>query len=200
MSRYGTPRTIPLALVLIIVAVGIAALVSITRAIFFSGGQTTSQQDLSQQSLLDTAANHSVSMTIRGPIVANENFHTSVVTVAPSSRLLVVSTGYEDQQITQQVALGNNIPAYQQFVYALDKANLVKGTEQIGAANDTRGICATGQLYQFSVLVGGKSVKTLWTSTCSGSPGSLDASYKQLSNLFLVQIPNGSSLISSVSL
>ena len=201
MSRYNKPRTVPLALVLILIAIVIAALVSISRAIFFSGGsQTTSQFDVSQQALLNTSADHSVRLTIRGPIVADENFHTAVITVTPFSRQFVNYTGYLLQQTNNQVALGNNIPAYEQFVYALNKANLVKGNQLEGDKNDTRGICAAGRLYQFEVLTAGKSVTTLWTSTCKGSAGSLDGSVTQLSNLFIVQIPNGRSLLSSVSL
>ena len=139
-------------------------------------------------------------MTIRGPIVADENFQTAVISVTPDSRHLDLYKGYMEQQVIKSASLGNNIPAYEQFVYALNYADLVKGTELVGAKNDTRGICAVGSLYQFEVLVAGKSVKTLWTTTCKGSPGSLDANVKQLSSLFTLQIPNGSSLLSSVSL
>lgn len=202
MARYTNSRIVPVALVLIIVAVAIAALVSITRAIFFSGNiQTTSSQvDASQAELLNTSANRAVRMSVRGAIVANEEFHSYVITITPSSRTLTTYTGYLDKKVDQQVALNNNIPAYEQFVYALNYANLVKGIELSGDKNDTRGICATGRVYQFKVLKADTSVKTLWTSTCKGSPGSLDGSVTQLTSLFTSQIPNARSLISKIDL
>jgi len=202
MARYTNSRIVPVALVLIIVAVAIAALVSITRAIFFSGNvQTTSSQaDVSQAELLNTSANRAVRMSVRGAIVANEEFHSYVIAITPSSRTLTTYTGYLDKKVDQQVVLNNNIPAYEQFVYALNYANLVKGTELSGDKNDTRGICATGRVYQFEVLKADTSVKTLWTSTCKGSPGSLDGSITQLTSLFTSQIPNARSLISKIDL
>lgn len=200
MARYNSPRIIPIALVLVIVAVAIAALVSLTRAVFFSGQTITSPTDVSQTALLSTAVDHSVQMTVRGPIVADEDFNSYVITITPSSRSLTTYTGYLDKRVNQQVVLDNNIPAYEQFVYALNNANLVKGTEPSGDKNDTRGICATGRLYQFEVLKADVSVKSLWTSTCTGSTGSLDGSVTQLTNLFIAQIPNARSLTSKIEL
>ena len=200
MSRYNSSRTIPAALVLIIVAVVIAALVSLTRAVFFSGQSTApSQTTTSQDALVNTAANHSVRMTVRGPIVADEDYKSYQITVTPSSRVLTFYSGYLNNQ-TNQVALDNNIPAYREFVYALSRANLVKGTQLSGDANDVRGICATGRLYQFEVLTANKAVTTLWTSTCKGSSGSLDASVTQLTSLFTNQISNARLLVSRIGL
>ncbi|MNL50353.1 hypothetical protein D3C87_1733650 [compost metagenome] len=76
----------------------------------------------------------------------------------------------------------------------------MKGTAFEGDKDDTRGICATGTVYEFETVQSGQAVKRLWTSTCSGSKGSLAASTSQLKNLFVGQIPEGSRLISSVDL
>ena len=59
-----------------------------------------------------------------------------------------------------------------------------------GDANDTRGVCAGGILYEFEIREGDNAVKQLWTSTCKGSPGSLKASADQLRELFLAQVPD----------
>lgn len=200
MANYRSSRVIPIALILIIVAIAIAALVSLARAVFFSGStQTVSQIDVSESTLLNTSVNHSVTMTVRGPIVANEQFHSYKINITPNDRVLTVYTGYLDQQV-DQIALNNNTPAYEQFVYALDKANLVKGTPFTGDKNDTRGICATGHVYEFNVLSAGNSVKMLWTSTCSNAKGSLNANVASLTSLFLNQIPNGKLAIDKVDL
>lgn len=200
MARYNNTRIAPIALILIIVAIAIAALVSLSRAVFFSRQTTTTtQSDTSQSQLLNTAADRAVRMTVRGRIVADEDFRSYQITATSSSRTFVTSAGYLNTQI-DRVALGNNIPAYEELVYALNRANLDKGTELSGDQNDTRGICATGRLYRFELLKADKTVKTLWTSTCKGSAGSLDGNVTQLASLFTVQIPNARSLISKIDL
>jgi hypothetical protein len=194
-------RIIPIALILIIVAVAIAALISLARAVFFSDGtsQTVSNIDTSRSALLNTAIDHSVSMTVRGSIVADEQFRTYQITISPTSRTLTTYMGYLDKKI-DQINLGNNTPAYEEFVYALEKANYVRGTELTGDKNDRRGICATGKVYEFGTLKSGTSVKTLWTSTCNNTKGSLSASVPTLTSLFVNQIPDARKMINKINL
>lgn len=185
---------------MVIVVIAIVALISLTRAIFFSGDSSgPAIADTSRQELLSTTVSHSVRMTVRGPIVANENFRSYQITVSPSNRSLVTYKGYTDQRI-DDVELSNNVRSYEQFVYALDKADMVKGTQLIGDENDLRGICAIGQVYNFEILNNKETVKELWTSTCPGSKGSLKASAEQLMELFQNQIPDSEDLIRSIDL
>jgi hypothetical protein len=199
MARYGSSRVLPVIIIIIIVIVAVAGLVSLSRAIFFSGEAAPAVVDSSRDALLSTTAERSVRMTVRGPIVADESFRSYQITITPSSRSIVTYKGYLESVI-DQVSLPNNVAAYDQFVHALDKANLPKGAELQGERNDLRGICATGQVNEFEILNNNESVKMLWTSTCSGSKGSLDASVKQLSNLFEAQIPNVDELTRSIKL
>jgi len=201
MANYRTSRVLPIILVVVIIIIAIAALVSLTRVVFFSGRSTTStvEVDTSKAALLDTTVTHSVRMTVRGPIVADEKFQSYQIDVSSSNRSLKTFTGYGGT-IVDQTTLPNNVAAYEAFVYALDKANLSKGTELTEEKNDTRGICATGTLTTFTILDNSESVKELWTTTCSGSKGSLNASVAQLNNLFVKQIPGADSLISKVAL
>jgi len=134
-----------------------------------------------------------VSMTVRGPIVADEDFRSYQIVISPSERKFTAYTGYLDV-ITDQQTLTNNTAAYDQFVHALNKANMVAGTPFTGEKNNVLGVCATGKVYEFRTLNNGDDQTMLWTSTCSGSPGSLKASATQLSQLFLNQIPNGSNI------
>lgn len=182
--------------------IAIVALVSLARAIFFSGNQSTdtSQQiDVSREALLSTTEGHRVQMTIRGPIVADEAFNSYRITVTPSLRSLVTYSGYLGSQI-DEIRLGNNVPAYEEFVHALDKANLSLGTQFPEEKDDTRGICATGRIYEYEIIDGDTIVKRLWTSTCKGSPGSLQASAEQLTNLFTVQIPDARAALNKIRL
>ncbi len=187
-------RFLPLIISLIIIAVAIAAIVSIGRALFNVGpSNDVAKTDAATAALLNTSSTRSVQMVVRGPIVANEEFQSYSITVSPSDRVMNVYRGYLDD-LTRDRTLENNHDAYVQFVYALDKANMTK-IRGDAADTDTRGICATGYVYEFSVQNEGKSVQTLWTSTCSGSQGTLRANKDQLSNLFLNQIPGSEELV-----
>jgi hypothetical protein len=76
----------------------------------------------------------------------------------------------------------------------------MKVTELDGDKNDTRGICATGRVYEFEVLQGSSVVKRLWTSSCRGSQGSLKANVTQVQKLFTDQIPDGRKTLSEINL
>lgn len=200
MYRGKTTRIFPIILVILVVAIAIAALVSLGRAIFTGGDQSTPQAlDVSKQALRNTAADASVQMTVRGPIVADENFRSYQVTITPNSRDMTTYAGYVKRPIESQ-HLDNNSAAYEQFVYALDRANLAAGAELTGDKDDTRGICAAGSLYEFAIRRGDTTVKHLWTSSCSGSAGSLRAELEQVQRLFLVQLPDNERLRTSIDL
>ena len=199
MYRGNGTRVFPIIVVLIVVAIAIAALVSVGRSIF--GGNTTTDQpaDISRTALLNTGSNHSVRMTVRGPIVADESFRSYRVTISPNDRTLSTYAGYLEQPIeTKQ--LPNNVKSYEEFVHALELANMIEGAAFTGEQDDTRGICAKGNLYEFEVLQAGASIKRLWTSTCRGSAGSLRANATQLQDLFLNQIPDNRDILKKVDL
>ena len=201
MSRYSRNRFIPVLLIVVIMIIAVVALVSLARAIFFSGrsSETVQQVDVSREALLKTDTERKVQMTIRGPIVADEDFSSYRITVTPGSRSLVTYRGYLDKQV-DRVNLSNNVKAYEQFVNALDKANLAKGVQFDEENDSTLGICASGRVYEYEIIDGDNVVKRLWTSTCKGSPGSLKASAEQLTRLFTSQIPDARTPLSKISL
>lgn len=201
MANYRTSRILPTVLTIVVIVIAIAGLVALARVLFTgsSSSNTVEQIDVSRQNLLDTTDGRAVSMTVRGPIVADEDFRSYRIIISPTSRQFQAFKGYLDT-VTNDQTLANNTAAYAQFVHALDKANMVAGKPFEGDKNDVRGICATGKVYEFSTLSSGTANETLWTSTCSGSPGSLKASTVQLSQLFLNQIPDGSNITASLKL
>lgn len=199
MANYRTSRILPIILVIVIIIIAVAAIVSLARVIFFSESSNTAIVDESRDALLSTTAGRSVTMTVRGPIVADEEFHSYQIDITPTSRTIRTYTGYLESVVASNT-LANNVASYEQFVYALDKADLADGKELVGDKNDVRGVCATGRVTEFAILNNGNTVKKLWTSTCKGSPGSLDASAVQLTSLFVNQIPDADKLIKKVSL
>lgn len=197
MNNSGVQRIVPIALVLIIIAVVIAAVVSVGRGIF--GGEAEPVTDTGKEALLNTSLDRSVRMTVRGPITADETFRSYTITVAPSSRTLTTYQGYLANQL-DTVDLGNNSKSYTQFVYALDRARLVEGDELSGEANDMRGICSNGRLYVYEVMQASNTVKTLWTTTCGNARGSLRGSNQTLLRLFQAQVPDSAKVINKIDL
>jgi hypothetical protein len=201
MATYRNTRVIPIILVSLIIIIAVAAIISLARIVFFSGSSTSNpaQVDVSRENLLNTSTGHSVAMTVRGPIVADEEFHSYKVVITPNDRDVTTYAGYLDRQVGN-ISLSNNVASYEEFVYALNQANLAKGTQLTGDKNDVRGICATGKVYEFSILNNGQSIKTLWTTSCKNLKGSLDATLATLTKLFLNQIPDADKLVKQVKL
>ncbi len=198
MAAYRTRRIFPIALVLIIVAVAIVGLVYAAQFLFFSGNKNSvPKADAGQTALLNTSANHSVVMHVRGQIVADENFRSYQIKIAPNGRTFTSYKGYLNQQI-ENVSVYNNVQAYEQFVHALNRLKFMNSNELTGDSNDTRGVCATGYLYEFQVMDSNKTVKKLWTTSCSGSSGSLRANVSSIMYLFVVQIPDVQTKISQL--
>ncbi len=196
MVKRKTRQIFTVGLTMIIIAVVIAALVSLARIVLFTSSTTTTN-DTSVTSLLSTTADRVVRMTVRGPIVADEDYRSYQIIVTPNTRTMTTYKGYLNQAIDNKV-LANNIPAYEQFVYALNNANYMKGNELTGDNNDTRGLCATGSLYQFEILQSDKTIKKLWTTSCSSTRGSLNATLSAITKLFSAQIPNSKALIDAL--
>ena len=202
MAKYGKSRSVPIIITVVVIVIIAIAVISLIRAIISSSQQsntTSSVTDTSEQALLNTTDGHKVVLTVRGPIVADENFHSYRIEISASARKLTTYNGYLKQQV-DAVTLGNNVSAYDQFVSALDKANLASGTQLEGDADNTEGICASGRVYEYYIMNNDDVIKHLWTSTCGGSKGSLKANEDQVTQLFINQFPNAQGVISKVDL
>ena len=199
--RNSFSRFVPILLVIVITIVAVAAVIAIGRALF--GGNESDQKDKNinagQIALLSTDEGRAVRLTVRGPIVANENFRSYSVIVSPSSRQITTYEGYLDKEISQK-KLDNNVKAYTELVYALDKRKMMDGTQLTEQQNDLRGICASGKVYKFETLSYNSVVKSLWTSDCSGSKGSAQANVNEILDMFLKQIPEGKKMVAGIGL
>lgn len=200
-------KLIRIAPILLIIAIAILSIITlVTVAKIFMGEENTqtqqtssTQKDTSSEELTKNEAGRGVKMTVRGPIVANEDFRSYTVEVSQNSRKLTTYKGYLGEVI-QQVPLENNANAYNEFINALNKANMMKGEALTGDADNLAGVCATGHIYDFAILKDGTVTKHLWTSTCAGSKGSLLANTKQLQQLFISQVPGNEKVVRDLGL
>lgn len=197
MDNSGARRVIPIILVLIVIAVVIAVLVSVGQNIF-GGGGPTEEVNQGKRSLLNTDEDRSVRMIVRGRIVADENHYSYTITVKPTARNMTTNNGYLNRVVATE-DLTNNIPAYEQFVGALDRAGMMNAPELTGEANNTVGICPAGRLVTFETLRGTTVIKSLWTTSCQQGSGSLKTEYIGLVNLFNAQIPDSATMISQIN-
>lgn len=198
MNNSGLQRLIPIALVVIVIIIAIAALFSLGRSIF-GAGTPAPVVDTGEQALLNTSLDRSVRMTVRGPIVADEEYHSYTITVTPSMRNLTTYEGYLDRQV-ETVEHANSSKGYEQFVYALNKAGITGSVELEGGAADMRGICATGNVYRFEIMQASNVVKKVWTTSCRSVKGSLKVASQPIMKLFRSQIPDSSKLTGKVGL
>ncbi len=208
--KYAQPRNsisrfIPILLVIIITIVAVAAVIAIGRALFGNGSTNDNRNqpnpniEDAKTALLSTDVDRSVRLTVRGPIVANENFRSYSITITPDSREMITYEGYLDNQIDRK-RLDNNTKAYTELVYALDKRKMMDGKDLTDEQNDLRGICASGKIYKFETIKNNSVVKSLWTSDCSGSKGSAQANVNEILDMFLKQIPDGKKMASGIGL
>ena len=199
--RNSFSRFVPILLVIVITIVAVAAVIAIGRALFGKNdsGQADQNVNTGQVALLSTEEGSAVRLTVRGPIVANENFRSYSVIISPSSRDMTTYEGYLDKEINQK-KLDNNVKAYTELIYALDKRKMMNGTQLTEQQNDLRGICASGKVYKFETLKDNSVVKSLWTSDCSGSKGSAQANVNEILDMFLKQIPDGKKMAAGIGL
>lgn len=191
MYRGNNPRIFPIIVIILVVALVIAAVVSLSRMLLTRSDtdeRTSTQTTTLLSEVLNTGSDRSTKLTVRGPIVADEEFRSYQITISPESREYTVYRGYLDTVIRTK-KLDNNHAAYEQFVYALDKAEISK-VRKSNADDDLRGVCATGGLaYKFEALAGDEVKNSVWTSTCPKSQGTMAADVNKIHALFANQIP-----------
>lgn len=196
-------RFVPVLLIIVVTIIIIAVVVMVGRALTGGGdnsrSETVTEVDESRTALLSTDLSRSVRLTVRGPIVADEKHRSYQITVGPQSRVMTTYEGYIETAL-ESTKLQNNVRAYEEFVHALDKRQMMNGRSLSTSQNDLRGICATGMIYQFETLMNSTVVKSLWTSDCSGSKGSAEANVDEILSMFLDQIPEGAKMARSVGL
>jgi hypothetical protein len=177
----------------------IGGIVWISQAVFGGGSKPTEVN--AGQKLLDEPNNQmAVRMSARGPVNANENHYSIVMTISTSQRQITTYRGY-DGSVIRDERLNNTEAAFRDFLAALNRAGLMKENP---TDEPSQGICATGQLIFFEVFeyvkddrgnVTEKQAKKLWTTTCNELKGNFAGLLINVVDLFKAQIPNSQAII-----
>ena len=139
----------------------------------------------------------SVSYTESGPTTAEETHRSIKITVTNNLRTLYVFGGYQGTVIKSET-LGNNIPAFTAFLAGLQTQGYL--VQRHTTATDILGRCALGNTYEFNTEGIDNAPSYLWTSSCSGSPGTFGGILVNVQQLFTSQIPDYSNFISDTGL
>lgn len=190
---------LPVVLAVVVIVVAIFAVVAVGRALLGRGEPMAPADDSATRALLRTDNDRSVRMSVRGPIVADEEFNSYVIEVSPIARNMTTHQGYQGRVIESE-RFGNSAGAYGEFVHALGKVGFTNEVELPEEQEDTRGVCAGGRLYTFEILQAQSVVKSLWTSSCRQIPGSFRGEAVQARDLFLKQIPDSNTLLRDISI
>lgn len=204
MYKGNRSRLFPIIVVLVVMAIAIFALVTLGRWVFSSLNGTqnaqpeTSQQASIENTLLNNNANSSVRMTVRGPIVGDEQFRSYQITISPTSRSIITWSGYDQANVIDQKTLDNDKKAYDEFVYAINYAGYTKSA--VVKDNNTKGLCASGRVYHFEVLSDSTTSQDTWTTNCNSKQGSFRGNGPVIRELFLKQIEGSSQIVGNVDL
>lgn len=188
MVSYKTTRIIQRLFILAILIVASVGIFFVVQAVVDKSKNQTA--DAGKESLLKISNGYAVSMFVRGPIVSDEDFRSYKIIVSPSVRELNTYEGYKKNNL-ESIKLSNNVSAYEQFVYALNRVRFMDGS----VGYDNKGACATGYVYEFETIKDEKTVKKIWSSSCGGSKSLSKSNLKSIVNLFYNQIKGGEPLI-----
>ncbi|MDB5175835.1 MAG: exported protein of unknown function [Candidatus Saccharibacteria bacterium] len=143
---------------------------------------------------LQTYANTdaTVRVTIAGPVVANQEYKETRISVNRNEAMLESINGY-DGVVTNAKSYTNTREGYVSFLRSIDRMGFTKGDTSKTLA-DERGYCALGNRYIFELVENGKTLQRFWSTSCTGTRTYLGNASATL-ELFEAQIPDFASLI-----
>ena len=194
----GRSNLLPVIVLVVVAAVAIIGMVSLGR-LLLRGDNDQVANDAATRALLNTEADRSVRMNVRGEIVADEDFRSYEIEISPIVRRMTLYKGYGNE-IIDAVRLPNSTEAYAEFVNALNLAGFSDEAELPEGQGDTEGVCATGRLYTFSFLQAQSVTDQTWITSCRGVTGSFGDDASLARKLFEAQIPNSRELLRDIDL
>ncbi len=183
-----------IAIVLMIFA---AFLIFSNKSLF--GGKTIS---LGQQ--VDKFASYSntgavASLTIDGPIVANQNFNQVIVKVSSSSSKIYIINGFNNAVVKEQV-FSNNPNAFNAFLKSLALSGFEIKNNNSNGLKGPIGVCPNSDSYVFKFIDGNKTIVNSWQTNCLNQPYTFGGNLNEVLNLFESQIPSYSQDVNNLNL
>lgn len=135
-----------------------------------------------------------VSLTIDGPVSADQTHHTIHITVDENRATAALIKGYQGQ-VEDTKTYATNADSYANFILALKHAGFTLGNTD-ASLKDERGYCATGVRYIYELKNNGNEVRRFWNTSCSTHDGTYLGMGELTRELFRAQIPDYNNLSS----
>lgn len=186
--------------VLIYVLVGLLCL--LVLYVGFKGLQRTLRPATTQEApktikLADYATNGSqMRYVIAGPVVANQNFRQTTISVSATQAVVEVTKGYEQPPVLSR-AFANNQTAFNAFISALNVNGFTNVKTAPEGASRT-GSCSLGNKFSYQVYVNGSYAQDTWNTSCDSRQGTFAGSTSVVQQLFQAQIPDYAAIVGSV--
>ncbi len=148
-----------------------------------TGSNVSHSVDLVDQENIDGITTY----TVRGPIVANEEYTQLRMSVSKVGRTIEVLKGY-DSRVEKTETLPNSPEAYRAFLDALSAAQFAARRDH--ETGDKRTTCVTGDHYSYSMSIGAEKKVDSWTTSCSLAQGNFAGNFGATADLFRKQFPN----------
>ncbi len=135
--------------------------------------------------------------TVDGPVVANQDHRSYVITVTPTEVEMKVYSRY-NQLVTESKRYSNNQEAFDVFMAALSRYDIqaIKRSTDNDFTVMDRGVCATGKRYILEV----DSSLLRWSTSCSNSQGNAGFKMSSVRALFQEQVPDYYDLVRGTGL
>lgn len=174
-------------------------LIILMIVLIFSGGGNKNKPKIAPtpktlSSYADTDA--VVSMTIDGPINANQDHQQVQVVVSNQDATFFHIQGYQGNVVNRQ-DFANNTNAFTNFLFALERVGFTLGNNS-SSLKDERGRCPTGDRYIFEMTQNGQVLQRYWATSCGGLH-TYNGAFNTTVQLFRDQIPNYDDLTSSIN-
>lgn len=189
-------------LVIMLIFIGLVAwgLFSIAQNLFnrttdgLSGGSDTALVE-ETSAVLRSAAE--ARFEVDGPVVANEEHRSYVITVNNAEAKITLYARY-GAQVLEQETYPNTQASFDAFMSALANQNVLaeKGNSDGEITFAEEGVCASGRRY---ILEIDSSIRR-WTTSCSSKDGNADFNMSRVRVLFQRQIPDFSQVVSGSGL
>ena len=125
--------------------------------------------------------------TVTSPIVADENYRETRMTISRNARTVEVLHGYA-RVVEKSATLPNNTEAYKAFLGALSAASFSAKRDNV--QGDRRTSCVTGNHYYFELSLGSEKKVDSWTTSCSLKSGDFAGDNDAIAQMFKDQYPN----------
>ena len=183
---------------LVITAIFFGGIFLLVRLISGVGDDTPTEQTSTQTQTvkkLSTDA-QSVTYTVYGKVVAEEDRRAIRITISDSERKLEVLQGY-DENVLKSERLSNKHSSFEAFLLALETAKFT--TRDTSIKTDDRSLCPLGSRFVYETKYDDSNIRS-WLTSCGTSGASFKGDKPTVDTLFKAQIPKYSEVTNGVVL